>query len=107
MNATEFLVAARKQIADPVHWCRWKAAETTAGDLCNPRDREAVRWCALGALELHSLDVPDQTRAYLALKAAGQRLFQKGALDDINDYLGHDAVLEVFGAAIADLTGDA
>ena len=45
------LTAARAIVADPARWCAWPHALDADGLKCEEREKRAVRWGALGALD--------------------------------------------------------
>lgn len=50
------LVTARAIVCDPARWCAWPEALDANGHRCEGRERHAVRWGALGALERAAAD---------------------------------------------------
>ena len=110
---TALLVRARARIADPARWTQGAYARDAEGRQALPKSQDAVRWCALGALEAELpyrvvdriLDIPLDLR-YLD---AVQRLEESILAEDwatpanvpgLNDGAGHEAVLAAYDEAI-------
>lgn len=91
------LVAARKLIAKPEHWCKGALAKTKYRKVTVPDSKSAVRWCAVGAIEFASLGVERR------FEAAVRRLEFEISDDPLsvwNDWHTHADVLELFDRAI-------
>ena len=51
MDRLKILKAARAKITKPERWTKGEIARNAAGKEVSPRSKEAVCWCALGALQ--------------------------------------------------------
>lgn len=96
-ETVEVLRRARALIADPEHWCTGDWARDAALIGAHPKDANACRWCASGALMAAS-DQPDG--AGWVLTAAAHSLYAAEVIA-VNDDLGHAAVLAMYDRAIA------
>ena len=88
------LVRAKARIADRRNWCRYTLKHTL------PSGR--VQYCAGGAFWA---DDPNKSRAdefacYPALMEATEALFPGWHIMDVNNTLGHAAVMQVYDKAI-------
>lgn len=102
MTPIQALRRARALIADSSHWCQGVYAFGKSGRRVAPRSRCAVRWCAIGAV-VHATDgdIHAEYGARDALTEAADRLYPSAhGLADVNDALGHTAVLRCFQFAI-------
>jgi hypothetical protein len=105
MTTLEILKAARALIADPARWQRQDFADTW---VCDPN---ASKFCAIGAA-YHVAGVrptsDEQTQeirvAHDTLYGAAHELYGRGIID-VNDNIGHAAVMRCYDAAIAKLGG--
>lgn len=94
------LIQARALIAHRSTWTQHYLARTSAGEPIEVANPAACSFCAIGAL-WRVTRMPYLTgRASHALHKAAQRLFQMG-ITDVNDRLGHAAVVRVYDDAIA------
>ncbi len=94
---------ARELIADKTRWTRRAFARSHAGLEIAATDTRATCWCGAGAVMLKagedltgSLAWP----AWASLCRASRELFWREP-QFVNDDLGHEAILQVFDAAIA------
>ena len=92
MTDREVLAAARELISDKNRWCQGSEAEDAAGRWILPSHLNAVRWCALGAVE----KVSDISRA-LDIFADTMDVI------NINDDMGHEAILAYLDARIEEM----
>jgi hypothetical protein len=115
MNAKDTLIKARALLADPARWTQHALAlaRDAAGESHPPNhprsssmfwawegiegnDPAACSWCAIGALQ-------HVTRASIKpfnlLTDAAETIYDL-CITDVNDKLGHDAVLEIYDHAI-------
>lgn len=101
---------AHSLIRDKAHWCRQANAQTSLGILTNAYSSSAVKFCALGAVwrahkELGSkaslTDVLAQLNT-VSRELYGEKLNSSAmsSLENVNDHLGHAAVMKVFTAAL-------
>jgi len=65
-----------------------------------PQDPTACRWCSTGAIYAEPLSKA-RNEARDALGAAARETFHGYGVVDVNDQLGHAAVLRMFDVAIA------
>lgn len=99
MASADILRAARARIEDPKNWTRNALARGPLGEVVPVNHPTACKWCAYGSLYTMQ-NGPDWRLAKDALELAGRALFKLWP-EDINDGLGHEAVLKMYGAAIA------
>jgi len=101
------LIAARDLIADPQHWCRDYFALDDKGRMCDAIEDKARQWCATGAYIWASEEYGDDGRDGVwdgdGFLGAAARLAYHGSIGiaDVNDHLGHAAVMRVYDLAIA------
>ena len=115
MTPQEILIAARAKIADEANWCKGALARDINGDDkpdshehsefifwegLQGNDPMSCRWCALGAVQAVIGDdhIPYAVRS--PLEKAARNLFQAKTIADLNDGLGHVAVMQCYDAAI-------
>ena len=96
MTDTQHLIAARELIASPENWTSGVLARAINGAQLPPNDPGAVRWCAIGALVRYTA----RNSCFARLTAASRALYGGGVVE-VNDNIGHEAVLRVYDAAIA------
>lgn len=109
MPLNQTLVAARALIADPTHWTTGTCARDEDGIPESHTAKEAVCWCAMGAIfkAIRETD-PDGTRGplenacFTALDDAVLELWPEDPSNivGVNDKRGHTAVLQAFDRAI-------
>ncbi len=99
---------AYELIKDEDRWTQGMIARDAHGDQVLPWAPEAVRWCASGAV----LSFPCSFTETDALVEAANALFPQFRLPkdfhnvvEVNDMLGHAAILQVFEKAIVELEG--
>lgn len=100
MTPLEMLVKARALISDKSKWTQVYCARDKSGVPCNI-GQNAVSWCAIGALAEITIDRCEVT-ALLRLSRASYLLFNK-PLINVNDELGHEAIMDVYDWAIKQL----
>lgn len=104
-DALTVLREARELISDPKRWTQNHFARDRRGEFISPIHPEAVCFCAGGALakvdgtSFHNSEA--HSSAWEALRHASKSLFGNSDPADVNDELGHAAVLRMFDAAIA------
>lgn len=103
MTTLDVLKAARELIRDPARWCQDAFACDADGDAVHTLDPQAVRWCAVGALNKVAPSSEVSADAYGLLEVAAGPI----CVSDINDAEGHEAVLAVYDEAIARLEREA
>lgn len=98
MTTAEVLQKARDLIADESRWTHGYFARDEQGYDVEPNEPSACKWCALGAV-YHVLGSSEEEAweapAIKALHASNR------IPAEVNDLEGHDAVLDMFDAAIA------
>lgn len=97
MKPLEILVKARALISDKSKWTQVYCARDKLGVPCDV-GRNAVSWCAIGALAEITVDYCEPT-SLLNLSRASYLLFNK-PLVNVNDELGHEAIMDVYDFAI-------
>lgn len=105
MTTLEVLKNARDLISDPNRWCQQYHARKADGcptSICSP---EACRRCARGAvLKAGRFDLKTTDYAMNRLYRAGHELFDSEiSIAEINDEMGHEAILKCFDRAIQNL----
>ncbi|MPZ68581.1 MAG: hypothetical protein GEU71_03530 [Actinobacteria bacterium] len=100
-QAIDVLQRARARIEDPARWTTCYLARDAQGEHCAPQSKEAVSWCALGALqtELRTLgERYDEIPRIWRLLQPSERF---RSTTQVNDHEGHAAVLQLYADAIA------
>ena len=93
---------ARALIADEQHWCRHRLALDKNGIVVSPASPRAVKRCALGAVLAAAYQLTHDFDAAYKLGHEVLAPFCRSALlMDLNDTLGHAAVLTLFDDVIA------
>ena len=100
MKTSEILIAARDLIADPARWTQFSAARDAKNRPVEPFDLNAVCFCATGATSYIAED--QYVSADRLLGIAARDLFELDYAEDVNDNLGHAAVMQMYAKAIAD-----
>jgi hypothetical protein len=109
MTLLELLTKSRNRIASRDNWCTGTAAKTAHGTPCSTTQQTAVRFCALGALwSFDRVSADESAKASIiaaekALRRASIDLFNEKSVVDVNDQLGHEAVLKVYDRAIQEV----
>lgn len=103
MNLREALIAARAVIEDPKHWTTEVAARDAGGEHVGSRSKDAVCWCAYGAGVKVAGYGGLLARVVSALDTEARACGFDGymAITEVNDKMGHAAVLACFDRAIA------
>ena len=97
MNYLEILEKCRAVIADPDKWTQGVGARDCHGQAVHPSSPDAVRWCAAGVIQtLALLSGHEWARLLRKLSAGWDRM-----VVEVNDELGHEAVLVMYDRAIA------
>lgn len=111
----DFLVATRDVIADPEHWTQGTWARDADGESVDAFSPDAVRWCAVGAMEKVERTIgkvdPDselsgfilwgKSRKYLRKTVSELNIEKVGSsIHMYNDSHSHDDVLRVLDQAI-------
>ena len=95
---------ARDLISDKEHWCLGCYARGKGGFPVHFANRDASRYCAMGALLLAASEAcSDAAEANDLAHAIAKTVSPTGSLVFINDHRGHAAVLSLFDAAITAL----
>ena len=106
METREVLTQTRELIADPERWVQGKFAADNAGITCNPSSLAAERWCVLGAMQRVIMPGGDTVIIEDHLNKCANDLFEVGAVQHVNDFHGHSAVIELLDYAIERSDGD-
>lgn len=98
---------AYELIKDPDRWCTRAMAVDKRGDSVAVNDRDAVRWCAFGALKKYS---PTKWASAAPAPHSLDRIVAElygpsHTIISVNDNLGHAATVAVFEKALADTEG--
>ena len=102
----EILERARERISSSDAWCRGGLAYDRIGMLVGSLSEEAVRWCALGAMEREGVgNAEGLVDAMLLLQDAAQELGY-GGVWICNDNGGHGRVMEMFDRALTEVKRD-
>lgn len=106
MTVTEVLEQARALIADEAHWCQDALALDAAGIETDPTTDDAVQWCAIGATcrvthDLEALDGADRL-LWRAIPKVWPGWPLEATVSDVNDDLGHEAVMALFDRALVE-----
>jgi hypothetical protein len=116
MTIKDYLIAARAKIADESNWTQHALARDVYGsekprnhpladdphwEGIDGRDTDACQWCAMGAVQAVTPTAHEQ-QTWEALDAAAAKLYYNPRIADVNDEVGHAAVLACFDQAIKD-----
>lgn len=102
MDTLETLKAIKALIEDSNRWTQKIGARNRKGMHVNAADPKAVCWCVAGAhLRVTGEYRMSESAAWQAIESASSRLFNFHAIN-VNDIIGHAAVMQVLDAAIAD-----
>jgi hypothetical protein len=116
MTINNYLTAARAKIADESNWTQHALARDAEGSYkprshplsddahwegIDGRDVQACRWCAMGAVQAVT-PVQHEQDTWEALNIAARKLHNVVSIPEVNDNLGHAAVLACFDQAIKD-----
>ena len=93
---------ARALVADESRWCRGEIARDAKGRGVCPMSDSATKRCGLGALIMAAYQITnDRRQAHdLAMKAM-RPLHGSATLVNVNDVMGHAAMLALFDEVIA------
>lgn len=103
LNELEILKGARELITPPIKHCKGQYARTETGLATGVFMSNAFQFCGLGAIR--KVAGSESRRKYIAQSLfddAGRKLYQMDVAD-VNDKLGHHAVLACFDKAINEL----
>jgi hypothetical protein len=89
------LTAAQERIRDKSKWTQGATARNKSGTQCGHSDINACQWCGFGAIMAAG---DDDLVAWEYIRDASISLFNASPID-INDDLGHDAIMQVFTKA--------
>lgn len=112
MTVEQILLAAKGLIAKPENWTTGRFAANVADYTVLETDPSACKFCARGAIN-HVVGGWDSNEGVIAADAlyrAANTIAPEPPEDGhpifyINDQLGHEAVMKMFDAAIAKVTG--
>ena len=99
METIEILRSARALIDAPEKWTKWTEARDAAGLGVPCYDKNAVCFCAVGAVVRH----PTNGKTFFALRLLREALPTGGYIDEYNDHpeTTHADILALFDRAIA------
>ena len=93
---------ARALIADEKHWCVGHLALDNNGVVVSPTSKRAMKRCALGAVIAAAYQLThDFDAAHKLGHQALAPIYRAAILLDVNDTIGHAAVLALFDEVIA------
>lgn len=100
----EILKFARGLIADENRWCQGNSAKDQYGVAAHPCDPSAVQWCAMGAIQVATKNLEPWiiVENLELIKKKSDELFNMGFVN-VNDRLGHEAVMQIFDKVILEL----
>lgn len=100
----EFLEAIHGVLIDPDNWCTGVTSRNADGVPSFLEDPRTCKWCLYGALLIAEAELPNarQSReeAEDVLLCTAESLFDGCHYIDVNDHLGHQAVIKLLEAAI-------
>jgi len=96
---SQLLKEAKSLIEDPQHWNEEYFARNSKGQDCRSRDPEAVAWCAWGAINKVTDSHNNDAAANFLYRSAFD-LFKKKEIWEVNDCIGHTAVMQMYDRAI-------
>lgn len=95
MTTLQILKRARNKIADRKQWTQFAFARSAGSGQVSPRSRQAVRWCAAGALHAVTTNLLGESLAFL------EGFVEDRSLAAYNDSHRHAEVVALFDKAIA------
>ncbi len=102
MSTVETLKAVKALIEDPKRWTQGEYARNAKGRKVSPTGKAGTCFCVAGALRRVTRKSYEQSaKEWLIVWRASERLFKRGPYQ-VNDDLGHEAVMQVLDAAIAE-----
>lgn len=100
---SELLIEARDRIEDKARWCTGASAVDKDG-FRHCRLIEGIQWCASGTLNLtydiYKMSYNDRLPLFLTLDRIARRDYKCDTIVQVNDLVGHGAVMKVFDVAI-------
>ena len=96
----ELIKKARNKIYFKKHWTQSAIARNKDGEIVGVRDRNAVCWCAIGALDV----VCPTEWHFTSIMDIIYKVTYTNSIININDLEGHAAVIRIFNKAIKILT---
>ena len=104
MNTAKILTQARDLISNPLRYTTKELARDWDGYVVDPRDEEACAWCAQGAI--YKVTAYGEGRAaFVKLHRKSRCLFAM-SVSEVNDRLGHSAIMRLFDHAIRDVRAE-
>lgn len=110
-ETTDLLKQAKTLIENPEHWITQHWAMDLNDNPVMPHDPKAVSWCAIGAMKRSAADGFDNAQEVyeqaikllrnVAMDMTNYYYHQGTVIQKLNDYKGHDSVIEMFDRAIA------
>jgi hypothetical protein len=95
------LEEARDLIANERYWTTGAFARDRLGMKVSPRNESASQWCAIGALERVQICWPPSPIDHYAARILYRARPRPYVVTEVNDRLGHEAVLAMYDRAIA------
>lgn len=95
MNTKEILIAARALIDTPEKHTQGVSARNAVGNPVDPKEKQAVCFCPLGAIDRVCYNNHDYFKAYTILRGV------VGMVSKFNDTHTHAEVLAMFDEAIS------
>jgi len=93
---------AYELIRDESRWTRGATARLANGERTLPGDDRAVKWCAIGALMSCGVDA----LLFSRIDDLAVELFPGSVhIADVNDNLGHAAIVQVLEKALVEMEG--
>lgn len=103
-DTIKFLKEARALITNPKNWTSGSYARNAKGEGTDPDSSEAVCWCGAGAIfkvtDGYASIGPNRNAPKAWAAFASFNDFTKTTIPNINDALGHDAILKAFDNTI-------
>lgn len=102
MKNSDLLKAAKALIADPKNWCKGVGSTTASGVRCFYNEPDAVRFCAVRAIERIAKTVDEFCAAMVLMQQAGCKRSANFVLYQYNNRLTttHADMMSLFDEAI-------
>jgi hypothetical protein len=97
----QILEQARALLTDPDRWTQRSAARTATGMVCDTKSRQAVCWCAVGAIDRYAPTLGVWSAGLREMRALILARGEEQDLADFNDSHTHAEVLALFAQALA------
>ena len=96
--AKDTIAQAMRVIRTADRWTQGARARDRQGNEVPPRDRSAVQWCSIGAVEKVSRSRDERDKVLDKLAETSERLYGC-SLEDTNDLMGYPETMRVFKTA--------